>query len=799
MKIFTTYVLLKINTLKKHILLSFVISFLSFSFIAQDFMVRGFVYSEESGEGVAFAKVMISPEGSDDPEKVQGVTTDLEGFFTFPEVKKGTYELIIRSSEFEEQKDVIKVGDNEILTLRYTLNKGENITEIEEIKIYAEDRSKKTKVDMSVNKLDQKSIERLPSFGAESDVMAALAVTPGVVTTGDQGGQMYVRGGTPIQNLTLLDGMTVYNPFHSIGFFSVFETELIKSADIYTGGFPARFGGRIASIMDITYRDGNMKKLGGKVSASPFMGKMVLEGPLFKPKDPNSGAGGSFIFAGKQSVIDQTSRTIYPYANEGEGLPFQFTDLHAKATIKSGEGSRFSAFGFYNNDQVNYPEIADLNWEAIGGGLNFMLVPSSSKVIVKGKMNISNYEIFFQEEEGMAPRTSSINGFDLGFDFSYFLKNSSEISYGVQIAGFSTNFRTFNEANRVIERENFNTELNGYVDYRLVKGRWVFNPGLRIQSYVSIPQIVVEPRLGAKYNVTDKFRLKFSGGRFSQNFTAAASDQDIVTLFFGFLSAPTDVQSTFTKPNGDVVRPENGIQLAWHGVTGFELDLTRSLSLNVEGYYKHFPQLSNININKLYDDVSEFSNIDDVYKKDFIIESGYAYGVDFLLKYNKNRLFLWGVYSYGKSERWDGFEWYTPIFDRRHNVNLVGNYLFGKKKDLELSMRWNFGSGLPFTPTGGYFQGEQFTDGVTTDYTTSNPSELSILLGDFNSARLPTYHRFDITIKKRFEFNNKSVLETTIGVTNIYNRDNIFYVNRVTNEKIYQLPILPSIGVTYKF
>lgn len=798
LKNFTNYVVQNFNTLKKQLLLFIALVLTSVGLFAQEFMVRGFVYAEESGEGVPFAKVILTPERSDNPENVQGVTTNLDGFFTFPAVKEGKYSIVIRSAEHEEFQDKITVGEKEILNLNYTISKG-NVTEIEEIKVYAEDRSKKTKVDMSVNKLDQKGIERLPTFGAESDVMAALAVTPGVVTTGDQGGQMYVRGGTPIQNLTLLDGMTVYNPFHSIGFFSVFETELIKNADIYTGGFPARYGGRIASIMDITYRDGNMKKFGGKVSASPFMGKMVLEGPLFKSKDANSGGGGSYIFAAKQSIIDQTSRSIYTHANDGRGLPFSFIDLHTKLTFKSGEGSRFSAFGFYNNDRVNYPELADLNWSAAGGGLNFRLVPSSSKVIVNGKFNVSNYGINFIESEGAAPRSSSITGFDLGFDFSYFLKNSSEVSYGVQIGGFNTDFITFNQANRIIQRQNFNTELNGYVDYRLVKGRWVFNPGLRLQSYVSTPQIVLEPRLGAKFNVTENFRLKFSGGKFSQNFTAAASDQDIVTLFYGFLSAPTDVQSNFTQPNGEVVRPENGIQIAWHSVAGFEYDLTRYLSLNIEGYYKYFPQLSNINVNKVYDDIAEFSTIDDVYKKDFIIESGYAYGVDFLLKYSKNRIFLWGVYSYGKSERWDGFEWYTPIFDRRHNINLVGNYSFGKKKDLELSMRWNFGSGLPFTPTGGYFQPEPFDSGVTTDYTTSNANELSILLGTFNSARLPNYHRFDITAKKRFEFKNKSVLETTIGVTNILNRENIFYVNRVTNEKIYQLPILPSIGVSFKF
>lgn len=765
-------------------------------FFAQDFNVRGFIYDNQTGEPIGFAKVIMEKKSAQPSDKVFGATSDLEGFFSITSLPKGEYILKVRSMEHEDIEQEITLKDREIVSLRFDLNK-EDIKEIDEVSIYADDRSKKTKVEMSVNKLDQKGIERLPNFGAENDLVAALSVTPGVVTTGDQGGQIYVRGGTPIQNKILLDGMTIYNPFHSIGFFSVFETELIKSADIYTGGFSAEYGGRIASIMDITYRDGNLKKFGGKASVSPFMGKLVLEGPIYTSDDGNS--GGSFIFSGKQSLLEYTSRTLYPYTNEGEGLPFSFTDLYGKATIKTDQGSKFSFFGFSNNDAVLYPEIAELAWNSYGGGMNFTLVPSSSRVLIKGHANASNYGINFIEQSGLPPRTSTISGFDVGFDFTYFLKDDSEITYGINIGGFSTDFHTFNEVNRVIRRENYNSEISGYVNYRLVKGRWVFNPGFRVQAYPSIPDVILEPRIGAKYNVTEKFRLKVAGGRYSQNFTAAASDQDVVTLFFGFLSAPTNVQSTFMKPNGDIVRPDNGLQLSWHGVTGFEYDISKYLSLNVEGYYKYFPQLSNINLRKVYDDTPEFINEEDIFKKDFIIESGYAYGADVLLKYNKNRLFLWGVYSYMMSERWDGIEWYSPVFDRRHNVNLVANYLFGKNKDFEVSVRWNFGTGLPFTPTTGYYQEELFSDGLITDYTTSNPNQLGMLMGDFNSARMPTYHRFDITVKKRFEFENNSELETTFGITNVYNRDNIFYVNRVTNEKIYQLPILPSIGVSYKF
>ncbi|WP_165851413.1 TonB-dependent receptor [Brumimicrobium aurantiacum] len=781
--------------------LLFMFSFLlsaSAVFAQTEFTVRGFVYNADNGEAAGFVKVIAKQIDENSSDKLLGATTDIDGYFQFSSLKRGSYAIEVRSTEHQRIYDTIQIGDKNITTLRYELTKSDEVKEMEEVAIFGQDQSKRNNVEMSVNKLDQEGLERLPSFGAENDIIAAFSVTPGVVSTGDQGGQLYVRGGTPIQNKITLDGMTIYNPFHSIGFFSVFETELIKSADIYTGGFSSEYGGRISSVMDITYRDGDLNKHGGLVSVSPFLGKAVLEGPVFKNKDAK-GSGGSYIFSAKHSLLDYTSESVYPFVNEGQGMPYTFTDIYGKFTIKSPEGSKFSAFGFSNNDAVRYDNIANLNWKSYGGGINFTLVPSSNPVIIKGHLNASNYDIFFQEESGSKPRTSGITGFDVGFDFLYFLKNQSQITYGFNIGGFATSFTTFNEVNREINLDNYNTELSGYINYRLVKGRWVFNPGFRVQAYPSIPAVIPEPRLGIKVNATENLRFKMSGGYYSQNFTSVASDKDIVTLFYGFVAAPTDVQSTFTKANGEETEPDNGLQTSWHGIIGTEYDFTKNFSLNVEGYYKYYPKLSNINVNKLYDDTQEFSDIADIYKKDFLIESGVAYGVDVLLEYSKKRLFLWGVYSLGKSERWDGFDYYTPSFDRRHNINLVATYAFLKDKSLEVSLRWNFGSGLPFTPTSGYYQGEDFVEGVTTDYTTSNPSELSLLLGDMNAARLPTYHRFDITIKKKFAFKNKTVMELKGGVTNIYDRDNIFYVNRVTNDKIYQLPFLPSIGLSYDF
>lgn len=762
---------------------------------AQDFTIRGVISDNSNGEPMAYQKIRLL--SSTDSSTVAGAVTDLDGYFSLPKISIGNYILKIENLSYEViTKNVEVKAAKGILDLKFEMSKLSSVKEFDAVDVSAESKQKKNEVQVGKISMDKKGLERVPSVGSENDIVGAFSVTPGVVTTGDQGGQLYVRGGTPIQNKILLDGMTIYNPFHSIGFFSIFETELVKNVDIYTGGFDAQYGGRISSVMDISYRDGNRKEFGGKVSASPFLAKAVLEGPLSKSKDGKSSPG-SYIFSAKHSLLDYTSKSLYPNINEGNGLPFNFTDLYGKVTFNSDGGSKFSAFGFHNRDSVNY-SVADLDWKSSGGGMNFVLVPSSSPIFIKGHVNGSSFETTFNEV-GQEPRFSKIGGFDLGFDFTYFLKNESEMNYGINFNGFNTSFITFNEAKRKIENDNFSTEIGTYFNYRLVKGRWVIQPSMRAQVYASLGTISPEPRIGMKYNATEKLRLKFSGGRFSQNFTSASSDKDVVNLFNGLLSAPSNVQNTFVDQFQNERTPKNGIQYAWHAIAGIEYDLGKNITINLEGYYKYFSQLSNINQNKLYEDIAQFSYIDDVYKKDFILESGVSYGADLLIKYSKDRLFLWGVYSYGYSTRWDGFQEYFPVFDRRHNINLVGSYMFGKKKDIELNIRWNLGSGLPFTPTAGFYQGETFGGGVTTDYTSTNPSDVSTLLGTFNSQRLPYYHRLDITIKKQFNFKNKDVLEIIASVTNVYDRNNIFYVNRVTGEQIYQFPVLPSMGISYKF
>lgn len=751
----------------------------SFSF-AQLATVRGFVYNKKSGEPAIFANVFLKGTR-------YGVQTDVNGFYSLSKIPPGKYVLSFQNVGFVTFETEIDLTANQILSKNLYVD--ERKVDLKEFEFSAEKEEKQTETRTSVNTITPKEMGKVPTIGAEPDLAQYLQVLPGITFTGDQGGQLYIRGGSPIQNKVLLDGMTIYNPFHSIGLFSVFDTDIIRNADIYTGGFGAEFGGRISSIMDITTRDGNKKRTSGKISASPFVSKVMVEGPIQKQKE-NSAIATTYMLSARTSFLEQTSRVIYPYVST-DGIPFNFTDVYGKVSFNSNSGSKLGISAFNFNDQVKYQNLQNLRWNNSGVGANFVLIPNNSAVMFSGSLNYSNYDISLNETSKPA-RSSSIDGFDLNLNFKYF-NQRNEISYGIQMLGFQTKFNFFNEVNRFITQDENTTELGAYFKYKIVTGKWVIEPSFRAHYYASLSELSPEPRISAKVNVTDNFRLKAAGGFYSQNLISAVSDRDVVNLFYGFLSGPDNLPKTF---NGNEVT--SNLQKARHAILGAEIDIMKGLSLNVEGYYNWFVQLTNINRNKLYDDDATNFDKPEVLKKDFIIENGHSKGLDFLLKYDRKRMYFWAVYSLLYVERFDGIQTYRPHFDRRHNVNLVGSYQFGKGLLWSVNLRWNFGSGFPFTQTQGFVEQPNLNGQISGDYVSNNGNLLPIY-GGLNQGRLPTYHRMDINFKRELPISENSIVELTFGATNLYNRQNIFYFDRIKFDRVNQLPILVNFGANWKF
>jgi len=272
--------------------------------------VRGFVYDKQDGEPMISATVVLLNNPG------LGSATDLNGFYSIANVPTGNYVLMCTAIGYDTVKIDITVNKDDI-TQQTVMMSTANIT-LHEFTLNAKKDEKKNDPLVSITKITSKDINKIPSVGGDADLAQYLQVLPGVVFTGDQGGELYIRGGSPIQNRVLLDGMTIYNPFHSIGLFSVFETDIIKNVNVMTGGFDAQYGGRISAVVDIVTRDGNKKGFDGKISASPFQGRVLLEGPLKKLTE--DGAGSSFIFSEKSSYLDKTSKLFYSYIDTGIAL-----------------------------------------------------------------------------------------------------------------------------------------------------------------------------------------------------------------------------------------------------------------------------------------------------------------------------------------------------------------------------------------------------------------------------------------------------------------------------------------------
>ena len=563
--------------MKKYILTLLCFCLLSsISFSQKTGTIRGTVYEKENGEPAFGTNVKIKGTGI-------GASSDINGYYQISKVQEGSYTLEVSSVEFKNIEFDVTVKAGKIVTKNFYMEENSEI--LTEFEVNAEAQERKTDVKMSVIKATPKDMAHVVAIGGEPDFAQYLQTAPGVITTGDQGGQMYIRGGSPIQNKVILDGMTIYNPFHSIGFFSVFDTDIIRSVDIYTGGFGATYGGRISSIMDINSKDGNKKHFSGKASISPFGSKLMIEGPLKKLSDEGGGSM-SYVFSGKTSYLEQSSKFLYSYIDTA-GLPFNYTDVYGKVSINGENGSKVNFFGFNYNDQVKYKAVSDLNWNAWGAGTNFMVVPSSSPVLIMGKFNVSDYQISIAEEDPITglqkdPRSSKINGFNLGFDFKYFIK-SDEVKYGIEVNGFKTEFNFFNSVGREIEQNNYTTELSGYLDAKIIRGLFVINPGFRAQYYASLKNFSPEPRLGIKYNVSENFRIKAAGGLYSQNLISANSDRDVVNLFYGFLSGPENLQDQIINEDGSVVDRTHSLQKATHAILGFEQDIGKNFTINIEG------------------------------------------------------------------------------------------------------------------------------------------------------------------------------------------------------------------------
>lgn len=775
--------------MKKQYILSLFAVIISLQLFAQQGRIKGLVVDKENGEPIMMCNIKIMEL----PNTI--VQTDNNGIYVITKIPLGKYTVRFAYIGYETLIQKVEITNEEPIQLNFNVVKKSN--QLGEFTVSGEREKTKENVNISTNVITQKDLQKLPTFGGEPDLVQYLQVLPGVNFSGDQGGQLYMRGGPPVMNKVMLDGLIIYNPFHSIGLFSVFDADLIKNAEVSAGGFNVQHGGRISGVIDVSTREGNRKEFSGKLSVNPISAKLHIEAPVTKYTE--NGGSSSFILSYKTSYLDKTAPIFYKNADPENGLPYSFNDLFGKFSFSGTNGSKANFFGFRFDDRSQFQNLK-YNWNNIGFGTNLLIIPDGSSTIINIAAGYSDYLINMTEANNR-PRSSGINGFNAMFNFTNFF-GKDDLKYGFEVVGFNTSYIYDNNTGRKVSQDVSNTEASGFIKYKKVIGsRIVIEPGIRAVYYASLSERSFEPRVGLKYNATSALRFKGAAGMYSQNLLSAVSDQDVVNLFYGFLSSPE-----YVSKNGSLAGNNSRIQTAWHTAFGFEYDILynakRKLNLNTEVFFKNFDQIISVNRYKIYEDNTDNANKPELLKYDYIAEKGSSYGADATLKYDEKKLSIWAVYSLTYVTRNDGVVGdYTPHFDRRHNFNLVVNQSWGNTKNpsaWNANIRWNFGSGFPFTQTQGLYEKLNFAGGISSNPLVKN-GNLGVYYDQLNTGRLPYFHRLDASISRKFNLSKTSVLNITAAATNVYNRENIFYFDVVNYKRINQLPFLPTLGFSLTF
>lgn len=728
---------------------------------AQTGAVNGFVRDASSGEPLGFANVYL--EGTD-----LGTASAEKGYYYIGRVPPGRQTLKASYVGYEDWQGEVAVPAFQTVTVDILLKPAR--VQVGEVKVTAERARFEREVEVSAVRLDTRQILSIPRVGGEVDLFRTVQLLPGVVTTSDFSNRLYIRGGSPDQNLVLLDGITVYNPSHLFGLFSPFIPEAVSDVTLLAGGFPAKYGTRLSSVLDVTTKEGNSKRLTGDASASVIAAKAQVEGPI-----PN----GSFLVAARRTYLPDVLLDIFGV----EGVGYHFYDVIGKANYDISHDTKLTLAALAAEDALTFrdptnPEALDarLDWGNRGVSLraNSVITPILyGEVMLALSDFYSNFGVNFIQADtaefatGLTDVTlkADLTWFwadrheaDLGFDGRWSRVN---VSFGFDTVGFA--------------RADSLWPLGVYVDekWEAIKDRLFVKPGLRLAYYTKGSRFSLEPRLGVKYRVEENTTLNAAFGRFTQPMVTLNSTDAVLSIY--------DVWAP--------VQAHQALPEAWHGIAGVERWLRRDAMAQVEVYYKDYRNL----LETRYGDF--FTQPDSL-----LAAQGHSFGADLMLRKTEGRVNGWLSYSFAYARRSIAGEGYFPHYDRRHNANLVLSFprVFW---DVDLSARWAVGTGLPYSGVIGFYRRYQERPGQPP---AEEPSWGSIY-GPRDAFRYPLYHRLDIGATRGWDL-RWGRIEVFLDVTNVYYSKNVllyYYDFSETGlperKRISQLPILPTLGVKVKF
>lgn len=718
--------------------------------------LRGFITDAETGQGLLDANVILATM---DGTLVTASSAGEDGFYRLSKVERGTYLFRVSFVGYETYTDTVSLETADAFITK-SVEVVPRAEELDEITVEAEGGSAKR--DAGKQRVRVADIERIPTPSPTGDIASYLQSIPGVVSVGDRGGQLYVRGGTPSQNLVLMDGTLVYNPFHLIGFYSIFSEDLVSSADFYAGGFGAEYSDRISSVLDVTMRPGNKKQYAAAASASPFLTELRAEGPLFSDSF-------SFIVSARQSVVEETAPEYL-----STDVPLKFNDFYLKLH-DAGERSQCGVSVLSSYDRGRIDPRADDTFEAqnrVLAGRCVLLVPENSSLF-EVTSGISQYE---NSTGSGAIRDRSAEIFRFHTDLTATLPiGSTEWKWGLAAKGnqyrydVGENFGVFD----VQEDELFT--FSGFTSLTFSPTSTIdLTPGVAL-VWPTTYSMSIEPRLrgAARFFGEDGPEISFATGLYQQTFEGISDERDAGSVFTAWIPAPVD----------------NKRAQAIHALLGVSDEVLPGLNVSVEGYHRW---ISNLPVPK-WSTLNRFTT-------NTTLGKGRAFGADLRTTYERGEFYAFLGYGFGIVEYeaqqddfgdWfgGGFQEYNPPHDQRHRFNANIEYDFDFVK---ANIGWQFSSGLPYTRVYGfdsYLDLRSFSENPETSF--GSPR---FIFDRPYEARLPVYHRLDVALSREFTV-GVADFDLQAGAINIYDRSNIFYFDLAELRRVNQLPVVPYLGL----
>lgn len=747
------------------------------------FTVSGYVKDASNGEMLLGVTVRVAGTAT-------GTTTNQFGFYSLS-LSSGKYSLVYSFVGYRADTLNIDLRNN----VKKDVELSSSYENLEEVEITAKRNNENIRTpEMSMVKVGIKQINRMPALLGEVDIIKAIQLLPGVQATSEGSSGFSVRGGNPDQNLILLDEAVVYNVSHLMGFFSVFNNDAIKDVTLYKGDIPAAYGGRLSSLLDVRMKDGNSKHFAAKGSIGTVSSKLTLEGPIIKDKT-------MYMISGRSTYAD----LFLPFAKNEDlhGNRLYFYDLNLKLSHILNENNRFY-ISMYKGRDVFSGKYARMSYgnNTFSARWNHLF---SKKLFMNSSLIYSKYDYSLGMPEGGPSSfswTSGLMDASGRLDFSYYINTNNTLKFGLQSTyhDFSPGVIEGNQSGSEFISfrlpDNYAIESGLYALNEQKAGKFTFKYGLRYSLFQNIGKATVfsydslyhvkdsayyekgeiynhynflEPRLAVNFEINQKSSVKASYSRTYQYLTLAQNSTSGTPLDIWFSSSPN-------------VKPQNSDLFAAGYFRNFH---DGDIETSVEVYYKKIH-----NVIDFRDHAILFLN--EKLEGELRVGSGYAYGIETLIRKNNGKFTGWVTYTYSRSFR-DieaiSEKPYPAPYDKPHSAAIVLSYDISKR--WIVSANWTYATGLPATfPTGrAVFAGK-----------------IIPVYSDRNAYRIPDYHRMDMSVTYKSKEGKKWQSEWNLSVYNVYNRKNVWSINFVTDEndptvtyaeKTYLFSVIPAI--TYNF